>query len=311
LKIVSIEGLSKKYKQVIAVNNLSLSIYPGEIYGLLGPNGAGKSTTINIISGLLKKDDGSVRIFDMDIDKEFHNIKRNIGIVPQDLAIYEDLTAFENVSFFASLYGLRGRRLKEAVAQALEFVGLTEKAKEFPKRYSGGMKRRLNIACAIAHRPRLIIMDEPTVGIDPQSRNHILQSVKQLNSMGCTIIYTSHYMEEVEEICSRIGIIDHGKLIAEGTNDQLKSTITEVSNYLITVSSTKEIREEELKTIQGVISTSIKGNNIGISSWKRNNNLNDILAYLMRKNVQINNIQSKIPDLETVFLNLTGRNLRD
>lgn len=154
-------------------------------------------------------------------------------------------------------------------------------------------------------------MDEPTVGIDPQSRNHILQSVKQLNSMGCTIIYTSHYMEEVEEICSRIGIIDHGKLIAEGTNDQLKSTITEVSNYLITVSSTKEIREEELKTIQGVISTSIKGNNIGISSWKRNNNLNDILAYLMRKNVQINNIQSKIPDLETVFLNLTGRNLRD
>ncbi|NLM36201.1 MAG: ABC transporter ATP-binding protein [Clostridiales bacterium] len=311
MKIVSIEGLSKKYKQVIAVNNLSLSIYPGEIYGLLGPNGAGKSTTINIISGLLKKDDGSVRIFDMDIDKEFHNIKRNIGIVPQDLAIYEDLTAFENVSFFASLYGLRGRRLKEAVAQALEFVGLTEKAKEFPKRYSGGMKRRLNIACAIAHRPRLIIMDEPTVGIDPQSRNHILQSVKQLNSMGCTIIYTSHYMEEVEEICSRIGIIDHGKLIAEGTNDQLKSTITEVSNYLITVSSTKEIREEELKTIQGVISTSIKGNNIGISSWKRNNNLNDILAYLMRKNVQINNIQSKIPDLETVFLNLTGRNLRD
>ena len=311
MKIVSIEGLSKKYKQVIAVNNLSLSIYPGEIYGLLGPNGAGKSTTINIISGLLKKDDGSVRIFDMDIDKEFHNIKRNIGIVPQDLAIYEDLTAFENVSFFASLYGLRGRRLKEAVAQALEFVGLTEKAKEFPKRYSGGMKRRLNIACAIAHRPRLIIMDEPTVGIDPQSRNHILQSVKQLNSMGCTIIYTSHYMEEVEEICSRIGIIDHGKLIAEGTNNQLKSTITEVSNYLITVSSTKEIREEELKTIQGVISTSIKGNNIGISSWKRNNNLNDILAYLMRKNVQINNIQSKIPDLETVFLNLTGRNLRD
>ena len=181
MKIVSIEGLSKKYKQVIAVNNLSLSIYPGEIYGLLGPNGAGKSTTINIISGLLKKDDGSVRIFDMDIDKEFHNIKRNIGIVPQDLAIYEDLTAFENVSFFASLYGLRGRRLKEAVAQALEFVGLTEKAKEFPKRYSGGMKRRLNIACAIAHRPRLIIMDEPTVGIDPIIEKSYTTVSKQLN----------------------------------------------------------------------------------------------------------------------------------
>lgn len=311
MKIVSIEGLSKKFKQLTAVNNLSLSIYQGEIYGLLGPNGAGKSTTINIISGLLDKDGGSVRIFDKNIDKEFHNIKRNIGIVPQDLAIYEDLTAFENVSFFASLYGMKGRELKEAVAQALAFVGLTEKAEDFPKSYSGGMKRRLNIACAIAHRPQLIIMDEPTVGIDPQSRNHILQSVKQLNTMGCTIIYTSHYMEEVEEICSRIGIIDHGKLIAEGTKEDLKSTITEVSNFLITVSSSSEVREDELMSIPGVIATSIKGNNIGISSWKKDNNLNEILAYLMKKNLQINNIQSKVPDLETVFLNLTGRNLRD
>jgi len=311
LKIVSIEGLRKKFKQVTAVNNLSLSIYEGEIYGLLGPNGAGKSTTINIISGLLEKDGGSVRIFDKDIDKDFSNIKRNIGIVPQDLAIYEDLTAFENVSFFASLYGLKGRKLKEAVVQALDFVGLTQKAKEFPKRYSGGMKRRLNIACAIAHRPRLIIMDEPTVGIDPQSRNHILQSVKQLNSMGCTIIYTSHYMDEVEEICSRIGIIDHGKLIAEGRKEELTSTITEVSNFLITVSSTREINQDEMKAIPGVIATSIKGNNIGISSWKKQNNLNNILDYLMKRNIKINNIQSKVPDLETVFLNLTGRNLRD
>ncbi|NLZ49242.1 MAG: ABC transporter ATP-binding protein [Clostridiales bacterium] len=311
MKIVSIEGLRKKFKQVTAVNNLSLSIYEGEIYGLLGPNGAGKSTTINIISGLLEKDGGSVRIFDKDIDKDFSNIKRNIGIVPQDLAIYEDLTAFENVSFFASLYGLKGRKLKEAVVQALDFVGLTQKAKEFPKRYSGGMKRRLNIACAIAHRPRLIIMDEPTVGIDPQSRNHILQSVKQLNSMGCTIIYTSHYMDEVEEICSRIGIIDHGKLIAEGRKEELTSTITEVSNFLITVSSTREINQDEMKAIPGVIATSIKGNNIGISSWKKQNNLNNILDYLMKRNIKINNIQSKVPDLETVFLNLTGRNLRD
>lgn len=311
MKIISIEGLRKKFKQVTAVNNLSLSIKEGEIYGLLGPNGAGKSTTINIISGLLEKDGGSVRIFDKDIDKDFKHIKKHIGIVPQDLAIYEDLTAFENVSFFASLYGMRGRTLKESVNRALAFVGLTDKAEDFPKTYSGGMKRRLNIACAIAHGPKLIIMDEPTVGIDPQSRNHILLSVKQLNSMGCTIIYTSHYMEEVEEICSSIGIIDHGKLIAEGTKEQLKSTITEVSNFLITVSSTNEVREDELRSIPGVVATSIKGNNIGISSWKKDDNLNDILAYLMRKNLQIKNIQSKVPDLETVFLNLTGRNLRD
>ncbi|WP_163216007.1 ABC transporter ATP-binding protein [Clostridium thermarum] len=311
MKIVNINKLTKKFKDLVAVDNLTLSIFEGEIYGLLGPNGAGKSTTINIISGLLNKDNGSIEIFEKDMAKHSNEIKKYIGIVPQDLAIYEDLTAYENVSFFASLYGMRGQALKQSVMQALGFVGLTEKAKEFPKQFSGGMKRRLNIACAIAHRPRLIIMDEPTVGIDPQSRNHILHSVKQLNSMGCTVIYTSHYMEEVEEICSRIGIIDHGKLIAEGTKEELKAIITDKNSFYITVDSTDRVKEEEIKAIQGVMSVVIDENIIKINSHKEINNLDKVILYLSNKKIAIKNVESKVPDLETVFLTLTGRKLRD
>jgi ABC-2 type transport system ATP-binding protein len=311
MKIINIDKLTKKFKDLVAVDNLSLSIFEGEIYGLLGPNGAGKSTTINIISGLLSKDEGSIEIFEKDMTKFSNEIKKHIGIVPQELAIYEDLTAYENVSFFASLYGLRGQELKQSVMQALGFVGLTEKAKEFPKQFSGGMKRRLNIACAIAHRPKLIIMDEPTVGIDPQSRNHILHSVKQLNSMGCTVIYTSHYMEEVEEICSRIGIIDHGKLIAEGTKEELKAIITDKSSFSITVDSTEKVKDEEVKAIPGVVSVIIDENSIKVNSHKEINNLDKVILYLSSRNIAIKNVESKVPDLETVFLTLTGRKLRD
>jgi ABC-type multidrug transport system, ATPase component len=311
MKIISIENLTKKFRDVVAVDSLSLSIFEGEIYGLLGPNGAGKSTTINIISGLLTKNDGQIDIFEKDMDKYSNEIKKNIGIVPQDLAIYEDLTAYENVSFFASLYGLKGGALKKSVMEALAFVGLTEKAKDFPKSFSGGMKRRLNIACAIAHKPRLIIMDEPTVGIDPQSRNHILHSVKQLNSMGCTVIYTSHYMEEVEEICSRIGIIDHGKLIAEGTKEELKSIITDKNSFSITVNSTGSLKIEELKAVPGVVDIDIQDNLIKINTLKEVNNLDKIILNLSAQNIGIKNVESKVPDLETVFLTLTGRKLRD
>ena len=311
MRIISIKSLTKKFKDLMAVDNLSLHIYEGEIYGLLGPNGAGKSTTINIISGLLSKDEGEIDIFEKNIDKHSNEIKKHVGIVPQDLAIYEELTAYENVRFFASLYGLQGYRLKESVMQALGFVGLTEKAKEFPKHFSGGMKRRLNIACAIAHQPRLIIMDEPTVGIDPQSRNHILQSVKELNSMGCTIVYSSHYMEEVEEICSRIGIIDHGRLIAEGTKEELKSRITDKSSYFITVDSVDRVKEEEIMAIPDVVTAIIEDNIIKINSSKDINNLDKVILYLSSRNTAIKNVESKVPDLETVFLTLTGRKLRD
>src|SRR5690606_12609867 len=200
---LKIRNLTKKFDDFIAVDNMSLNVREGEIFGFLGANGAGKSTTINMISSLLRITKGEIELLGKNIVKHSHFAKSNIGIVPQDLAIYEDMTAYENVKFFAGLYGLRGTLLQERTEEALAFVGLGDKHKSLPKNFSGGMKRRLNIACAIAHRPKLIIMDEPTVGIDPHSRNYILNSVKQLNEMGCTIIYTSHYMEEVEEICTR------------------------------------------------------------------------------------------------------------
>jgi ABC-2 type transport system ATP-binding protein len=311
MRIVNINNLIKRFGDVTAVDNISFTIYEGEIYGLLGPNGAGKSTTINIMTGLLSMDKGSVEILEKDIKKDSLEVKKNIGIVPQDLAIYEDLTAYENVKFFASLYGIKRGELKKRVMEALEFVGLTDRAKNYASEFSGGMKRRLNIACAIAHRPKLIIMDEPTVGIDPQSRNHILQSVKTLNSMGCTIVYTSHYMEEVEEICSRIGIIDHGKLIAEGTKDELKSIITDRNSVDITLDSILEVSEEEIKKIPGVLDIEVDENTVTVNTLKEVNNLDKLILYFTTKGIGIRNVESKIPNLETVFLTLTGRKLRD
>ncbi len=311
MKIVKIQELTKKFSDNIAVDNISLEIEEGEIYGFLGPNGAGKSTTINILSGLISMNHGKVEIMGMDIVKNSNNAKKNIGIVPQDIAIYEDLTAYENVKFFASLYGLSGNLLKERVQESLEFVGLADKAKDFPKTFSGGMKRRLNIACALAHRPKLIIMDEPTVGIDPQSRNHILQSVKKLNSLGSTIIYTSHYMEEVEEIASRVAIMDHGKIIAEGTKDELKSIITDTSTVLITLDFLDGIKEDDIKAIPGVQHVHIEDSVVKINSSKEVNNLDKIILYFTGKNIPIRNVENKTPDLETVFLTLTGRKLRD
>jgi ABC-2 type transport system ATP-binding protein len=311
MKVLRIEELTKKFGEMIAVDNISLDINEGEIYGLLGPNGAGKSTTINVISGLLSADKGIIYLLDKDMEKHTNSTKRNLGVVPQDIAIYEDLTTFENVKFFASLYGLRGKELKERTEEALEFVGLSDKAKAYPSEFSGGMKRRLNIACAIAHRPKLIIMDEPTVGIDPQSRNHILQSVKKLNKMGCTIIYTSHYMEEVEEICSKVAIIDHGKVIAEGTIDELKAIITDKNTILVTVNSISNVSEEKLKQISGVTAVDIKDNIVKINCIKEINNLDKIILYFTENHIQIKNLESKTPDLETVFLTLTGRKLRD
>ncbi|MFL0245957.1 ABC transporter ATP-binding protein [Candidatus Clostridium stratigraminis] len=311
MKILQIEGLVKMFGDVAAVDKVNLSIEEGEIFGLLGPNGAGKSTIINIIAGLLNMNSGSIEVLGQHISKHGIDIKRNLGVVPQDIAIYEDLSAFENVKFFASLYGLKGKELRERAEEALDFVGLKDKLKSLPNEFSGGMKRRLNIACAIAHRPKLIIMDEPTVGIDPQSRNHILQSVKRLNEMGCTIIYTSHYMEEVEEICTMVAIMDHGKVIAEGTKEELKSIITDSNTVAITVSDASRVREEKLKEIQGVKTVEIEENTIKINSEKELNNLDKLILYFTSNKINIKNIESKVPDLETVFLTLTGRKLRD
>jgi len=311
MNVLEIRGLTKKFGDFIAVDNMSLSIREGEIFGFLGSNGAGKSTTINMVSSLLRPTSGEIRILEKDIMKHSRFAKMNLGVVPQDLAIYEDMTAYENVSFFAGLYGLRGTELKERTEEALTFVGLGDKAKSFPKNFSGGMKRRLNIACAIAHKPKLIIMDEPTVGIDPQSRNYILTSVRKLNESGCTIIYTSHYMEEVEEICSRIAIVDHGKIIAEGTKEQLKSTVTDVKEVRIELKLAQGGESEGLKTIPGVRNVLQDEQVIRIQSDAAVDNLNRILKQLMDNGKEIRAVEEQEPNLETVFLTLTGRNLRD
>ncbi|NRD78694.1 ABC transporter ATP-binding protein [Bacillus sp. BRMEA1] len=311
MNVLELKNLTKKFADFVAVDNISLSITEGEIFGFLGANGAGKSTTINMIAGLLRPNEGEINILGKNSFKNSKFAKSNLGVVPQDLAIYEDLTAAENVRFFAGLYGIRGAELDERVHEALEFVGLHDKQKEYPKNFSGGMKRRLNIACAIAHRPKLIIMDEPTVGIDPQSRNYILQSVRKLNEMGCTIIYTSHYMEEVEEICSKIAIIDHGKVIAEGTKEQLISIITNTKDVWIEVKSGGNIDIGLIKEINGVKSVTLEETLLKVNSEIELNNLNKIIQSLMNQGIEISSLHEKEPNLETVFLTLTGRNLRD
>ncbi len=311
MNVLEIRNLTKKFDDFIAVDNMNLSVREGEIFGFLGANGAGKSTTINMVSSLLRTTKGEIELLGRNIAKHPKFAKSNIGIVPQDLAIYEEMTAYENVSFFAGLYGLRGSELKERTIEALDFVGLGDKHKSLPKNFSGGMKRRLNIACAIAHRPKLIIMDEPTVGIDPQSRNYILNSVRKLNQMGCTIIYTSHYMKEVEELCTRIAIVDHGKIIAEGSKEQLKSIITDTKEIWIAVKSEGAVDLESLKRLQGVTAVRLEDQTIKINSKAEINNLNWIIQQLIKDQVEIRSVEEQAPNLETVFLTLTGRNLRD
>lgn len=309
--IVEIKNLVKRYKDFIAVDNLSMDIKEGEIFGLLGPNGAGKTTTINTILGLTKKHSGEIKIFGKDMDKCESEIKKNIGVVPQNIALFNDLKAYENVEFFGRLYGLKGKKLKESVEQALEFTGLSDRSKDYPGKYSGGMQRRLNIACAIVHKPKLIIMDEPTVGIDPQSRNHILQSVRELNKLGSTIIYTSHYMEEIEELCTDITIMDHGKVIARGSKDDLKSLVTVEDRVNIELSSVNFNMIDNIKKISGVKNCDVQGKSITVVSNKNSRNLSRIIDVINNSENEILNVNVDKTTLEDVFLTLTGRKLRD
>lgn len=311
MNVLEIRNLTKAYGDFIAVDNLSLDLREGELFGFVGANGAGKSTTINMIASLLYTTKGEISILGKSIEKNSRFAKMNIGLVPQELSIYEDMTAYENVSFFAGLYGLRGIKLRERACEALEFVGLDDKHKSFPREFSGGMKRRLNIACAIAHRPKLLIMDEPTVGIDPQSRRYILDSVRKLNGMGCTVIYTSHYMEEVEEICTRIAIIDHGKIIAEGTKEQLQAIITLTKDIWIEVKDTESVEMEQLRELAGVNTVELENHTVKINTDADRNILNKIIQQLTGSGTEIRALETREPNLETVFLTLTGRTLRD
>lgn len=308
---IEIKDLVKNYNGFLAVDNISLKIKRGEIYGLLGPNGAGKSTTINILSGLLKQTSGEIKINGVDVSKSMKGQNNVLGLVPQDIALYKSFTAEENLKFFGELYGLRGKKLKERVESALEFTGLIDVRKKISKEFSGGMLRRLNIACALVHRPEILIMDEPTVGIDPQSRNHILNSVRELNKKGVTIIYTTHYMEEVEAICTEIGIIDHGKLIVNGTKEELKNLVCDKKKLIVSLQDIKSLDINTILNINGVVDVDFCENEIIISSNKEANNLEDIIKTLNSSNSEIINIKYEEVNLEQVFLTLTGRTLRE
>jgi ABC-2 type transport system ATP-binding protein len=290
---------------------MQLKIAAGDIFGLVGPNGAGKSTTIKMICGLLTIDLGEIIVDGVSVATNPLAVKKKIGLVPQELAIYENLSAKENVRFFAKLYGLRGRLLAERTEEALSFVGLLDRQNERPQTFSGGMKRRLNIACAIMHHPQLIIMDEPTVGIDPQSRNHILDAVKQLNKLGSTIIYTSHYMEEVEAICSHVGIMDHGRLIACGTKEELIKQIAHEEKLTIEAVKVQEVAIAELNQHPHIKRVQVTDNTIEIYLQAAQPILQDILFILSKHQVDIHSLTRVEPDLETLFLSLTGRKLRD
>lgn len=311
--ILEVKDLKKYYKENTAVNGLNFNLYEGEILGFLGPNGAGKSTTINILSTILKHDEGEIKFFDRDMKDNAKWIKEQLGIVPQELAIFEEIPAYKNVEFFTSLYGLSGKNLKNAVMEALKMVGLEDKKDSKPITFSGGMKRRLNIACAIAHKPKILILDEPTVGIDPQSRNHILESIKKLRDNGTTIIYTTHYMEEVEEIADRVVIMDKGTKIAEGTIQQLMESYKNTRVYKISldISKRQELKYDFLYEIEGIQKVELNENCLSVTTIKEIENLDKIILSLVDRNIKISHMTSEEGNLEMVFLKLTGRKLRD
>lgn len=310
MNILEVNGLKKKYDDKYVVKGISFELKDGEILGFLGPNGVGKSTTINIISTALRATDGQIKFMDKDILENKLTYKSAMGIVPQSLAIFENISAIENVKYFASFYGLKGKELRKKSEEALGMVGLLDRAKDLPKTYSGGMKRRLNIACALAHEPKILILDEPTVGIDPQSRNHILESIKKLREKGTTIIYTTHYMEEVEAICDRVLIMDEGVIIAEGTLDELKNNIEEGIVYSISGDGIENIEKTIFDSMEGINNVEVK-ESLLISTMKDSNNLDKIILKLIEENVKIKNISTEEESLETVFLKLTGKSLRD
>ena len=309
--IVKVRNLVKRYGDLIALDHLSFSIKEGEIFGLLGPNGSGKTTAINCILSLLKYDKGEIEVFGEPMTPEAYHIKRNIGIVMQNVAVFNELTVYENIDYFCGLYIKDKNLKKQLVEETIEFTGLNEYRNFRPKKLSGGLLRRLNIACGIAHKPKLIILDEPTVAVDPQSRNKILEGIRELNSKGATIIYTSHYMEEVEQICSRIMIIDKGKAIATGTKEELKAMIS--LGEKITVESYDVSGEQlaRLKQLPNIVSVEYSNPLIEIKSSKGKNNLENVLEFIKKENIPFGKIYSELPTLNDVFLEITGKELRD
>ena len=309
--IVKVDSLVKRYGENIAVDHFSLEVKKGEILGLLGPNGSGKTTTINCILSLLNYDKGSIEVFGQKMSPERFDLKRRIGVVPQNVAVLNALTVEENIDFFCGLYIKDKAERKACIEEALEFTGLTEFRKQKPKKLSGGLLRRLNIACGIAHKPELIFFDEPTVAVDPQSRNAILEGIRKMNEQGSTVIYTSHYMEEVEELCSRIGIMDHGKNEAEGTSQSLKSSLRNRETIRINMPVHEKELLDQIRNINHVYDVRIDEEDVIIKCDGGEHNLVHILNFLSEKQLPFGRVTTELPTLNDVFLEITGKELRD
>ena len=309
--ILEVNNLTKEYKKIKAVDNLSFEVKKGEILGLLGPNGSGKSTTINCILSLLNYNNGNIKIFGNVMNPDAYDIKRKIGVVFQDVAVFEELTVYNNIDYFCGLYINDKNLRKKYIDDAIKLVGLEEFAKFYPKQLSGGLLRRLNIACGIAHKPELIFLDEPTVAVDPQSRNNILDGIKKLRDNGATIVYTTHYMEEVEILCNRVIILDKGKIIASGTTDELKKLANIEEKISVEVMNIKKNKIKEIMGFKNVVDVSYNNNILLVTYKKGKNNLAEIMNYLKEENIKYNKIYSERPTLNDVLLELTGKELRD
>lgn len=309
--IVHIENLVKRYGELVALNHLNLDIREGEVFGLLGPNGSGKTTAINCMLSLLKYDKGMIEIFGKPMSPDNYEVKKQIGIVLQNVAVFEELTVQENIDYFCGLYISDKKKRKQLVEDAIQFVGLEDYRKMRPKKLSGGLLRRLNIACGIAHKPRLIILDEPTVAVDPQSRNKILEGIQQLNQQGSTIIYTSHYMEEIEQICTRIAIMDHGRTIASGTKEELKQMIKTGETITIEVVILEEKNIREIQALSHVFDVHYENQILIVRCTGAKHNLIRILNYLQNQDIAFGRVFSEMPTLNDVFLEITGKQLRD
>ncbi len=309
--VLHCRGLTKRYGDKTVVDDLGFSIAPGETYGLLGPNGAGKTTAISMICGLLERDGGTVSVMGHDLDEAPRDLRRSLGYVPQDLAIYPDLSAKENLLFFGRLQGMGGKALAARTEHVLETVGLAGRANDRAERFSGGMKRRLNIGIGLLHEPQLLVLDEPTVGVDPQSRDSILASVEQLGASGIGVLYTTHYMEEAERLCDRVGIIDRGKLIAEGTRRELVEQIGQHDQVRLALGRGSDTVVERLRQLPEVVNVVASDGTVDIALDEPYTALPRILTAANEAGARVLSVEVVEPDLEEVFLQLTGRALRN
>ena len=310
-KIIEVKHLTKEYKNKKAIDDLSFDVYKGEILGLLGPNGSGKSTTINSILSLLKYQAGEIKIFNQEMTPHAYDIKAKIGVIFQEVAVFEELNVYDNIDYFCGLYIKDKKLRKQYIQDAIDLVGLNEFKKFLPKQLSGGLLRRLNIACGIAHKPLLIFLDEPTVAVDPQSRNNILDGIKKLRDNGATIVYTTHYMEEVEILCDRIIILDKGKIIAEGTSDELKNIANIDEKVNVEIPNLKEGYLHKIEKLNNVDCVLYNENVLKISYHKGKNNFIELMNFFKENNIQFENIYLERATLNDVFLELTGKELRD